>query len=70
MFFSGNKILTLYFLLTFSSTTFTVSQLWVLLISIHPQGKLETFLPFMSVMPQVLAFQQGESQLQIISADI
>jgi hypothetical protein len=69
-FFPGDKILAPHFLLTFSSTTFTFSQLWVLLISVHRQGKLEICLPFMSAMSQVLAFQQGESQLQTTSADI
>jgi hypothetical protein len=62
-FIPGNKILMLYFLLTFSGTKQTVVLLQMLLVSV-PTKQIETFPPSTSVMSQVLALQQGASQLQ------
>jgi hypothetical protein len=44
------KILTLYFLLTFSGTKLTVVQLWILSVSMYPLYKLETLPPLTSVV--------------------
>jgi hypothetical protein len=60
----ADKILTLYFLLTFSRTKLTVVVLWILLVSVYPLSKLETFPLLTSVMSQDWALQQGASQLQ------
>jgi hypothetical protein len=67
---AGDKILTLYFLLTPSRTKLTVVPLWILLVSVYPLRELGTFSLLSSVMPQDLALQQGASQLQTASADL
>jgi hypothetical protein len=59
----GDKILTLYFLLTLSRTKLTV-VLWTLLASMYPLSKLGTVPPLTSVMSQDLFLQQGASRLQ------
>jgi hypothetical protein len=60
----------LYLLVTFSRTKVTVVLLWILLGSVYPLNKLETFPTLASVMCQDLALQQGASQLQTSSADL
>jgi hypothetical protein len=69
-FIPGDKILTLYFLLAFLRTELNVLLLWILLVSVYPLNKSETFQPLKSVMFQDLALQQGTSQLQTASADL
>jgi hypothetical protein len=69
----GDKILTLYFLLTFSRTKLTVARLWILwtlLVSVYPLSKLKNFPPLPSVTSQDLALQQGASRLQTTSASL
>jgi hypothetical protein len=44
--------------------------LWILLVSVYPVSKLETFPPVTSVMSQDLALQQGASRLQTASANL
>jgi hypothetical protein len=51
-FIPGDNILMPYFLLTFSRTTLAVVLLWILLVSVYPLSKLETFPPLKSVMSQ------------------
>jgi hypothetical protein len=66
----GDKIFTLYFSLRFSRTKLTVAVLRLLLVSVYPLSKLETFSPLTSVTSQGLALQQGASQLQATSANL
>jgi hypothetical protein len=56
-------ILTLHFLLTFPETKSTVAPLWMLLVSLYPLSKLETFPPSTSVMSQHSALEQGAARL-------
>jgi hypothetical protein len=51
-------------------TKLSVTLLWVLLVSVYPLGKLETFPPLAPVMPHDLAFQQGASRLQTTFANL
>jgi hypothetical protein len=67
---SALKILKLYSLLTFLITKLTVALLWILLVSVYPLSKLETFPPLRSVMCQDLALQQGASRLQTTSENL
>jgi hypothetical protein len=69
-FIPGDKTLTLYFLLSSSRTKSTVDLSWLLLVSVYPLSKLDTFPLLMSVMCQELALQQGASQLQTTSASL
>jgi hypothetical protein len=67
---SGDKILTLYFLLIFSRIKLTVVLLWIVFVSVYPLSKLETFVPLTSIMSQDLALQRGASRLQTASANL
>jgi hypothetical protein len=69
-FIPGYKILKLYSLLTFSRTTFSFVLLWIVLVSLYPLRKSETFVPLTSVMSQDLALHQGTSRLQMSSANL
>jgi hypothetical protein len=49
-FIPGEKILMLYFLLAFSRTELNLVLLWILLVSVYPLNKSETFQLLKSVM--------------------
>jgi hypothetical protein len=68
-FVPNDKILTLYLLLKFSSSKLVLIILWILLVSVYPLSKLDSFAPLMSVMAQGLALQQGASRLQAVFAN-
>jgi hypothetical protein len=69
-FIPDEKILTLYFLLTFPRTKLIAVLLWIMLVSVYPLSKLETFQPLTSIMSRDLARQQGASRLQTTSANL
>jgi hypothetical protein len=49
-----SKILTLYFLLTFSRTKLTVVLLWMLLVSVYPLSKLETLIALLLLLLKLI----------------
>jgi hypothetical protein len=55
-FIPDGKILTLYFVLTFSRTKLTVLLSWILLVSVYPLKKSETFPPLKSVISSVVGW--------------
>jgi hypothetical protein len=66
-FISCYKMLTLYFILTFSRSKLSLVLLWLLLVSIYPWSKLETFPSLKSVMSRDFVLQQAVSRLQTTS---
>jgi hypothetical protein len=68
--YSRRQNLDFLFSLIFSRTNLAVVLVWILLVSVYPLSKLETFRPLTSVIAQYLTVQHDASRLQTASANV